>query len=183
MALMTDVEKEVQLGHTQITYEVIKTAYEYSWKNKCVLDEKVSKIIIYNATLSTLYIGLVGFIYRQINNMYVYTYINNHYILFLLFFVETIILLASLILGLYGFKLTDWSFPDPKTFEEYMRLADTDTRIALRDFTRDLAMAADENDKTSQERAWFIRKAYEFLVVGVILIIVCAICAVFFQLR
>lgn len=178
-----DKKRVQELGRAEMVYNIIKARYELAWKNKCILDEKASRIIGFVGILITLYVGVSNFTLRNISKteaINLYINIKPYDILISIFLLGVISLLCSLFIALRAYSLKNWQVnPEPNEFLNNYAANENRSEVEiLGTLSRTTANDIKQNETTNDERARDITWAIRTLIFGVLLSVVFVVIAI-----
>jgi disulfide bond formation protein DsbB len=172
-----------ELGRAEMVYNIIKARYDLAWKNKCILDEKASRIIGFVGILITLYVGVSNFTLKNISKddeINLYINIRPYYILLFIFLLGVISLLCSLLIALRAYSIKKWLVnPNPNAFLNNYADCESKSEVEiLGTLSRTTANDIEQNETTNDERGRYITWAIYTLVSGIFLSVAFVVIAI-----
>jgi len=159
---------------TELIYNIIKDQFLLFIEKKNTLDKKASQIIIFSGIVISLYAGVGSFLLKDMPKDSAFNLDISYYtILLSIFFIGTVLLISSIICALRAYDLRAWSLaPDPqRLIDEYGKTHSSKSKI-LKVVSGTIADTIEDNKDKVDDKVKFVKRAFRFLLLGLITYIV-----------
>lgn len=159
-----DVKKQKEdFERDKILFSLISETYNSEENRLNVIDDKSSKLIVFVGILISLQSSFGSFLLNDISKTAEF---YNWYLL--IFILSIILLIASIICGLYAYQIKSWKIaPKAATMIKYGKENKSKEDI-LRIVSQERSNAVEENAKKIKDKVKFIKYGFIFLLLGII---------------